>query len=216
MRSSPLKNIHGTTVWLWGWWVAVVSISVLWQTQLISPSTEVLGAAFILFLLPVFWMEIRQRALSSFLEHVFKTSRRTHLFLFLALLSVVKFYWIPGYRLYTMGDGPPHFLNTWMVYHAIQNGEIPYWTNYWACGAPFLQFYPPLFSYLTAAILALCGDIFLAITIGKKVPNPIQDGTRKGGMGLKAGNYGKRRKAKNHLAQKKSPLHSLAVVVKEP
>ena len=57
----------------------------------------------------------------------------------LFLLAAVKFYWIPGYRLYTMGDGPPHFLNTWMVYEALRHGEIPFWTNYWACGSPLVS-----------------------------------------------------------------------------
>ena len=146
MRSGSLRPARGTRIILWGWWLAIVSVSILWQTQLMVPSAAVLGTIFLLLLCPVFWMEIRGRALSSFLEHVFASSRRTSVFLFLFLLFAVKFYWIPGFRLYTMGDGPPHFLNTWMAYDAIRNGEIPFWTNYWACGAPFLQFYPPLFS----------------------------------------------------------------------
>ena len=111
------------------------------------------------------WLEIRQHALSDFFSHVFESRKRTSFFLLLFLAFAVKFYWIPGYRLYTMGDGAPHTLNAWMVYNALNNGEIPFWTNYWACGSPFLQFYPPLFSYLTAALLFVHENIFFDLRI---------------------------------------------------
>ena len=150
---------------LWGWWSAVVTISVLWQGQETPASEPVLGAILLLLVTPAVWLEIRRGSLSAFLEDVFSSRRKTAFFLFLSLLFVVKFYWIPGYRLYTTGDGAAHFLNTWMAYSALQNGEIPFWTNDWACGAPFLQFYPPLFSYLSAGLLFLHENIFLAIRL---------------------------------------------------
>ena len=85
------------------------------------------------------------------------------MFLAIVFAALAKFYWTPGFRLYTMGDGAPHFVNTWTVFRAFQEGEIPFWNNYWGCGSPFLQFYPPLFFYAAAALLFLHEDLLFAI-----------------------------------------------------
>ena len=150
---------------LWTWWTAFIFWTLLWQTQAVSLSLFSFGLGCALFLVPMIGLEIRRRTLSDFFSHVFESRKRTSFFLFLFLVFAVKFYWIPGYRLYTMGDGAPHVLNAWMVFNALGNGEVPFWTNYWACGSPFLQFYPPLFSYLTAALLVVHDNIFLDLRI---------------------------------------------------
>lgn len=151
---SPCPGI-GTRWALWAWLAAMVLFSILWQTRTIRLSTLAYCSLSLLLVLPVLWGELRSRIASGFLEDVFRSRWKTFSLLLIVALGLVKFYWIPGYRLYTMGDGPPHFVNTWMVYRALQEGEIPFWTNYWACGSPFLQFYPPLFFFLSAGLLFL-------------------------------------------------------------
>ena len=161
---SPCPGI-GTRWALWAWLAAMVLFSILWQTRTIRLSTLAYCSLSLLLVLPVLWGELRSRIASGFLEDVFRSRRKTFSLLLIVALGLVKFYWIPGYRLYTMGDGPPHFVNTWMVYRALQEGEIPFWTNYWACGSPFLQFYPPLFFFLSAGLLFLHENPWVVIRV---------------------------------------------------
>ena len=150
---------------LWLGCAFLALFGVLWQTQYIPLPPAAYFLALVACALPLLFAEVRSGTVSAFLADVFASRAKTGWLLFLALCAVVKFYGTPGYRLYTMGDGAPHFLNSWMVYEGLRNGELPFWTNQWACGSPFLQFYPPLFFYLAAAGLFVLPDLFTVIPL---------------------------------------------------
>lgn len=150
---------------LWTWLTCLASLSFLWQAGHLGLSPLAFGAACALFALPAAWSEVRHRSLSTFLDECWQSRARTWILLAIAFAALAKFYWMPGFRLYTMGDGAPHFVNTWTVFRAFQEREIPFWNNYWGCGSPFLQFYPPLFFYAAAGLLFLREDPFFAIRL---------------------------------------------------
>ncbi|MEW6443405.1 MAG: 6-pyruvoyl-tetrahydropterin synthase-related protein [bacterium] len=143
----------------------LASFGILWQSGKIRLSPAVYGGISLALVLLALCGEWRSGWLSRRLQRVFSGPRRTFLFLLVLGAWLVKFYWIPGYRLYTLGDGPPHFLNLWMFHQALRAGEIPFWTNYWSCGSPFLQFYPPLFSALASALLFLREEPFWCVRV---------------------------------------------------
>lgn len=150
---------------LWIWLAGLSAFSILWQARLVDLSLWTFAALCGLLALPVAWAEIRHRSLSAFLHGCMQSRVKTFLFLAIVLPALAKFYWMPGFRLYTMGDGAPHFVNTWTTFQALRQGELPFWNNYWGCGSPFLQFYPPLFFYAAAGAVFLRQDLFFAIRL---------------------------------------------------
>lgn len=150
---------------LWIWLTGLACLSILWQAGLVPLLPWTFCALCALLALPLIWAEIRHRSLSLFLEECWQGRAKTCALLVVVLAALAKFYWMPGFRLYTMGDGAPHFVNAWTTFRAFQEGEFPFWSNYWGCGSPFLQFYPPLFFYAAGGLLFLRQDPFFAIRV---------------------------------------------------
>jgi hypothetical protein len=164
-RAGPFRARSVASPVLWTWLTCLASLSFLWQAGHLALSPLAFGAVCALLALPVAWSEVRHRSLSTFLDECWRSRARTSILLAIVFAALARFYWMPGFRLYTLGDGAPHFVNTWTVFRAFQEGEIPFWNNYWGCGSPFLQFYPPLFFYAAAGLLFLREDLLFAIRI---------------------------------------------------
>jgi hypothetical protein len=60
-------------------------------------------------------------------------------------------------------DAVPHAGRTEMVRESLSQGYYyPTWSNDWYCGYPLLQFYPPLYFWITGTIAWITGSVFLA------------------------------------------------------
>jgi len=66
-----------------------------------------------------------------------------------------------GFMLYM--DGIVHCPQTEMVRYSLSKGIFPpYWSNHWFCGFPLLQFYSPIYFYVTGVIAWLQGSVWFA------------------------------------------------------
>jgi hypothetical protein len=117
-------------------------------------------AAFVCLVL----LEVWRRRFSVFLGMVFQTERMTRAVLVVSCLIAVRYYLAPG-ELSWSADTSPHTAYAWIAARSISQGELPIWTNYFATGSPFLQFYGFLFFYLVGLTDLLFGDIVLSIKL---------------------------------------------------
>ena len=106
----------------------------------------------------IFALELRKKRLSTFLNKVFETEKRTLIALFLICMFCVRFYFARG-GLTWAGDANFHIGYAWIASYAFSLGEIPIWTNYFGTGGPYCQFYGFLFFYLTGAVNLLFSDL---------------------------------------------------------
>ena len=106
----------------------------------------------------IFVLELWKKRLSTFLNKVFETEKRTLLALFLICLFCVRFYFARG-GLPWAGDANFHIGYAWIASQAFSLGEIPIWTNTFGAGGPYCQFYGFLFFYLTGAVNLLFSDL---------------------------------------------------------
>lgn len=111
-------------------------------------------AAFVSIIVLEFW----KKRLSTFLEGVFETEKRTLFALFLICLFCARFYFARG-GLAWAADANFHIGYAWIASRAFSLGEIPIWTNYFGTGSPYCQFYGFLFFYLTGAVNLLFSDL---------------------------------------------------------
>jgi hypothetical protein len=59
-------------------------------------------------------------------------------------------------------DAVPHVGQTRMAADSFALGHYPIWSNSWYCGYPLLQFYAPLYFWITGLIAWATGSVFLA------------------------------------------------------
>lgn len=142
----------------------------VWQTQVAEPALGAVGAALVsLGPIVVFgcWVGVhpgrRGRAL-ALLELACATPRRAWFLTSLVLLGAVKVYAVPGFRELD-GDGACHTTAARLVADALVAREWPTWSNAWAMGFPFLQFYPPLFAWISGGLTALTDDPRVAVRV---------------------------------------------------
>lgn len=154
----------------WASLVAMVAAAWVWQAQLLEPALGVAGATLVT-LGPIAacggWVAARrsrrERAL-AFAHLASATPRRACLLATLVLLGAVKVYAVPGFRELD-GDGACHTTAARLVADSIAAREWPTWSNAWAMGFPFLQFYPPLFAWLSGGLTGLTGDPRVAVRV---------------------------------------------------
>ena len=103
-------------------------------------------------------LELRKQRLSTFLDKVFETEKRTRFALFLICLFCARFYFARG-GLAWAADANFHIGYAWIAFQAFLQGEIPIWTNYFGTGSTYCQFYGFLFFYLTGAVNLLFSDL---------------------------------------------------------
>ena len=109
-------------------------------------------------------VELWGRRLSAFLDMVFQTEKRTLVALGATSLLAVRYYLSPG-ELSWAADTSVHTAYAWVASQAISHGELPIWTNYFATGSPFLQFYGFLFFYCVGLADLFLGDVVLSIKL---------------------------------------------------
>ena len=105
--------------------------------------------------------EWRDGAVSSALQGVFASSRRTA-----ALLSVLgaltgAYYLLPG-TLTVSTDGIYYTTLGWLLRDILASGKLPIWTNWGDMGFPLMQFYSPLFFATLALVSSLVPNIWVA------------------------------------------------------
>ena len=144
---------------IWAGLAAAVVLVAVWQAQVLEPAlgragaaVTVAGALGALALLGA-GSRVRRDALRRVLAASLVDPRRAHALTVLVLLGAIKIYLLPGHRL-LQGDGACHTTTTWLVAESLRAGVAPTWSNAWALGFPFLQFYPPGFAWLSG-LLAL-------------------------------------------------------------
>ncbi len=109
-------------------------------------------------------VELWGRRLSAFLNTVFQTEKRTLLALGASSFLAVRCYLSPG-ELSWAADTSVHTAYAWVASQAISDVELPIWTNYFATGSPFLQFYGFLFFYCVGLTDLFFGDVVLSIKL---------------------------------------------------
>ena len=77
---------------------------------------------------------------------------------------LVRFYFARG-GVSWAGDGSLHLTYAALAARAIADGDLPIWTNYFAAGSPFLQFYGFLFFYVVGILELLVGNLNLSVKI---------------------------------------------------
>ena len=105
--------------------------------------------------------EWRDGAVSSALQGVFASSRRTA-----ALLSVLgaltgAYFLLPG-TLTVSTDGIYYTTLAWLLRDILGSGQLPIWTNWGDMGFPLMQFYSPLFFATLALVSSLVPNIWVA------------------------------------------------------
>jgi hypothetical protein len=93
---------------------------------------------------------------TALLGRVFATDTRCIWVLMAGSVVLVRFYFARG-GVSWAGDGSLHLTYAALAARAIADGDLPIWTNYFAAGSPFLQFYGFLFFYVVG-ILELRGQ----------------------------------------------------------
>ncbi|MFN7955835.1 MAG: 6-pyruvoyl-tetrahydropterin synthase-related protein [bacterium] len=152
----------------WSAFVAAVALLWLWQGQGLVAGLGTLGADLACFT-PIVaagaWLAAapaRRRRALLFLDSACASPRRAALLVTLVLLGAVKVYAVPGFRELD-GDGACHTTAARLVADTFAAREWPTWSNAWAMGFPFLQFYPPLFAWISGGLTWLTDDPRFAV-----------------------------------------------------
>lgn len=131
-----------------------------WRTALNSGDFALLGALGAIAL----WMvvsELRSRRYSTLLASLEQRPRA--MFALLALLSVAVTRYYLNRGAVFMGDATMHIEVSAAVAEHLRHGSAPIWSNYWYGGFPLLEYYAPLFFYVSGALTVLLGDVHTAI-----------------------------------------------------
>jgi hypothetical protein len=106
----------------------------------------------------------RPGPLTALLGRIFSTDTRCIWVLAACSTVLVRFYFARG-GVSWAGDGSLHMTYAALAARAIAAGELPIWTNYFAAGSPFLQFYGFLFFYVVGILDLLLGDLNLSVKV---------------------------------------------------
>ncbi len=127
-------------------------------TDAVLVAAFVLGAAFLLL------RELQAGSLSRLLALAWSSERRTLWLLSLSSLFLVRYYFSFG-QMPWGGDAAEHIAYCMVASRAFSLGEWPIWTNYFAGGSPYLQFYGFLFFYSVGLVDQFCGDIHTSLKL---------------------------------------------------
>ncbi len=131
-----------------------------WRSALNGGDFLILGALIVVAL----WMavtELRSRRYSTMLADF--DSRPRAMLLLLALLGVATTRYYLNRGAVFMGDATMHIEVSAAVAEHLRQLSLPIWSNYWYGGFPLLEYYAPLFFYVSGALTLLLGDIHTAI-----------------------------------------------------
>ena len=109
------------------------------------------------------WMvvsELRTRRYSSLLATLESRPRGMLMLLVLLGIGVTRYYLNRGAVF--MGDATMHLEVSAAVAEHVRRLSAPVWSNYWYGGYPMLEFYAPLYFYVTGTLTALLGDLHSA------------------------------------------------------
>jgi hypothetical protein len=109
-------------------------------------------------------LELRGRRLTRFVEAALDSEARAVGVLGLGSLVLVRYYFAPGQPGWG-GDAAEHIAYAAIAARAFAEGEIPIWTNYFAGGSPYLQFYGFLFFYVIGLVDLAVGDLFSSLKL---------------------------------------------------
>jgi len=118
----------------------------------------------LLVCLSLILLELWQKRLSFFLQHILASERRTLLLLGASSLVFVRFYFATG-EFSWAGDSSQHISYAFITAQAFSRGEIPIWTFYFGNGSPYLQFYGFLFFYAAGLVDLFCRDLFVSLKL---------------------------------------------------
>lgn len=105
--------------------------------------------------------EIRARRLSEGLQGASRP--QFVLLLFALLVWFGQAYLYPGHLL--SGDSSAHIVRIAHFGDGLRDGRVLFWDNHFYTGAPFLQFYAPLFFWIGGAFVAITGSVDFAVKL---------------------------------------------------
>ena len=105
--------------------------------------------------------EWRDGAVSSALQGVLASSRRTAALLSMLGVLTGAYYLLPG-TLTVSTDGIYYTTLAWLLRDILASGQLPTWTNWGDMGFPLMQFYSPLFFATLALVSSLVPNIWVA------------------------------------------------------
>ncbi|MDA0335170.1 MAG: hypothetical protein O2782_08410 [bacterium] len=106
----------------------------------------------------------RPGPVTALLGRIFATDRRCLWVLAACSFVLVRFYFARG-GVSWAGDGSLHLTYAALAAQSIAAGQLPIWTNYFAAGSPFLQFYGFAFYYVVGLLDLLLGNLNLSVKL---------------------------------------------------
>lgn len=104
--------------------------------------------------------EVKGELLSIFFNWCLTAKIRLFCLLFLLWTIATLYYWAPGYIL--AADSTSHLSRTNFVAESFKGFHFPFWSNFWYLASPFLQFYGPLYFWITGLVTMIFTDVTLA------------------------------------------------------
>ena len=127
-------------------------------------SDSVLFAALVAGAFFLLYRELRAGSLSRLFALAMASERRAQIFLALNSLLLLRYYGSVG-QMPWGGDAAEHIAYSLVASRAFSLGEWPIWTNFFAGGSPYLQFYGFLFFYCVGLVDQVFGDIHTSLKL---------------------------------------------------
>lgn len=125
------------------------------------PRLLVTGLVGMLLFILLARLELQYRTISDILS---QGKRWTFALIGISLLLwFSQAYFYPGHLI--GGDSGAHIVRVAHFGRGLSEGKNLFWNNYFYLGAPFLQFYAPLFFWLGGGLFAIIGDIDVAVKL---------------------------------------------------
>ncbi|MGE0384300.1 MAG: 6-pyruvoyl-tetrahydropterin synthase-related protein [Gammaproteobacteria bacterium] len=118
------------------------------------------AAALAAIVLAMVAAELRARWFSGLLAHLER--RPAAMLALVAFLAALATRYYLNFGSVFMGDATMHVATSGTVAAHLRQGTAPLWSNAWYGGYPMLEFYAPLYFYVTGVLTALSGDVHLA------------------------------------------------------
>lgn len=126
-----------------------------------SPRIASLLIILLLITVKLVLLEWRQGALSLALRVL--PNHHFYLIGLTILMWLTHSYFFPGHLL--GGDAGSHIVQLAQFGSGLREGKVLFWNNNFYMGSPFLQFYPPLFTWLGGSLYALTGSVDWAVKL---------------------------------------------------
>ncbi|MFT5374450.1 MAG: hypothetical protein ACI906_001269 [Candidatus Latescibacterota bacterium] len=124
----------------------------------------VLFLALVLIALYLLWRQLKAGSIGRLLVLALSTERRACVLLALSSLLCVRYYFARG-QMPWGGDAGEHIAYCLVASRSFAMGEWPIWTNSFAGGSPYLQFYGFLFFYCVGLVDQIIGDIHTSLKV---------------------------------------------------